>query len=40
MSDCKQTEEPKPVETWKDDAINEMNKNACLQEVVAGKECL
>merc|ERR1712136_150489 len=32
--DSKPTEEPKPEENWKDDAINEMNKNACLQDVV------
>merc|ERR1712223_1659050 len=31
---AKPTEEPKPQESWKEDAINEMNKNACLQEVI------
>ena len=35
--ESKPTEEPKPQESWKEDAINEMNKNACLQEVIPGK---
>merc|ERR1712136_297412 len=35
--DSKSAEEPKPEENWKDDAINEMNKNACLQDVVPEK---